>query len=150
MQRSLGKSHAAFTLLETLVALLVFSLTLSLIQTELKQLPKVLTGTFVEEDIRWHLASQQVEAFLTGATFEKCEHNKVYFYQPANQKHYRIEPYKQMIRLMGDKQGHMPVLLGIKAATLNYHAPFIQLTATTTSGQHYQSEFYLAPMEKQP
>ncbi|WP_257883027.1 prepilin-type N-terminal cleavage/methylation domain-containing protein [Loigolactobacillus coryniformis] len=33
MQRSLGKPHAAFTLLETLVALLVFSLTLSLIQT---------------------------------------------------------------------------------------------------------------------
>ncbi|MFD1318540.1 competence type IV pilus minor pilin ComGF [Loigolactobacillus zhaoyuanensis] len=148
MQKFLGKATPAFTLLETMIALLVFGLTLSLIQTELQQLPQVLAKTFVEEDIGWHLAVQQFEEFSAGATFDKCENNKVYFYQPAKKKQYRIEPYKKMIRLMGSKKGHMPLLTGVEKAKLTYQAPFVKLTATMTSGRNYQSEFYLPPAEE--
>ncbi len=148
MQKLLGRAPAAFTLLETIIALLVFSLTLSLLQTELKQVPRVLQQTFVEEDIRWHMADRQFTNFIAGANFEKSEHNKIYFYQPAKNKHYRIEPYKQMIRLMGEKQGHMPLLIGAEKVTLSYQAPFIKLTAIMDSGRQYQDEFYLPPAKE--
>ncbi|MFD0898593.1 competence type IV pilus minor pilin ComGF [Loigolactobacillus binensis] len=138
-----GKVRPAFTLLETLVALLVFGVTLSLLQTELQAIPQVVTKTFIEEDIRWHLATHQLDTFIAGATFEKVTTNKVYFYQPAKKKHYRVEPYKQMIRLMGTTYGHMPLLNGVTQAKLTYQKPFVQLTVTMQSGHCYQSDFYL-------
>lgn len=147
MRRLLGKTQKAFTLLETLVALFVFILGVDLMQTELKQVKQVVQATFVEEDIRWHLAVHQLDHFIAGAVYERQQNNKIYFYQPNRQKHYRIEPYKNMIRLAGTKQGHMPLLLGVKHATLSYHKPFIQVTVTALSGQCYQNNFYLPVTE---
>lgn len=66
MRRLLGKTQKAFTLLETLVALFVFILGVDLMQTELKQVKQVVQATFVEEDIRWHLAVHQLDHFIAG------------------------------------------------------------------------------------
>lgn len=147
MRKLLGKTQKAFTLLETLVALFVFILGVDLMQTELKQIKQVVEAAFIEEDLRWHLAVHQLDRFINGAVYERQQNNKIYFYQPSRQKHYRVEPYKDMIRLAGTKQGHMPLLLGIKQATLNYHKPFIHVSVTALSGHRYQNNFYLPAAE---
>ena len=122
-----GHRIRAFTLLECLIALLVLSGSILVINGLTNLLHQQLMSVQVEQTKDWQIFCEQMYAELDGASFDKVEGN--FLYVTKNAKKIRFG-------LMGDDFrktsaqgiGYQPMLFGIKDVKIEQEQGLIKMT----------------------
>lgn len=83
----------------------------------------------------------QMEVEFRYLRYEKIEDNRLIFRDAENGR-VIFEQYQQMIRKTTSKQGHQPIMTGVKQATFTENQRVINLEVRTTEEETYDYYFF--------
>lgn len=140
-------NNRAFTLIEAVTALFVFSLCVSLFSIAGKQLQVVQKAQQSDRELEWHLFLNQFEYDIQQFRLYEVTSAKATFVQVTNsgesQKKvtYKRELQK-LIRQVGG-QGYQPMLMKLRKFTFELKGAFLVIHVEFLNGEKYQSQISL-------
>ncbi len=148
-----SERRAAFTLLETALALFILCLSLQLACGHLTLAKKLQTKITQSDHIETQLATIQLEQFLAEMAIvdiklngrEVCLVNR----QQAA-KSYKLQLRKkahEVIVTNWDNQGYMLLWYRVDTVKFTYQAPLLKMTLTMTDGEKLQHYFLVPPKQ---
>ena len=138
-----------FTLLETMLALFIFILSLSLMTTMVQQFKIVRQQTMKTNHLEWHLFLNQFEHEVDQSLFLSTNGNSIYFEKYNDTKKipevisYQKMKGKEVIIRQVDDTGYQPVLMNIKTITFVLKENKVILNATFFNNEHYKSLVFI-------
>ena len=137
---------SAFTLLETLVALLVISGGLLLFQSMTKLLVSEIHYQQNQEVQDWLLFADQLEIELSRSTFDKVENNKIYVQQDGKAISFGQSKAEDFRKTSADGRGYQPMVYGLKETIIKRTGNFILIQLRFKKG--LEREFMYRVEEK--
>lgn len=140
-------NNKGFTLLESIIALLVFALCFSLFSLAVKQVQSIHNVQQSDRQLEWHLFLNQFEFDLKENKLEKVTKEQVVFNQYI-EKTEGIErvSYKRnsqkLIRQVSS-QGYQPMLMKLRTLNFTLNGKFLVIQVEFMNGEIYQSQINL-------
>ncbi|MBA1434857.1 hypothetical protein EQ827_06305 [Lactobacillus bombi] len=110
----LNKRHSAFLLSEIITSLVILTLTLSAISLLLTTFRQNKNRLFYN-DSNWNIAMLRLEKMTADSKLITADSQSVTFETGSNSKfpykRYRLQIYRNMLRVTGIDGGHMPILI---------------------------------------
>ncbi|UQS85215.1 ComGF family competence protein [Apilactobacillus apisilvae] len=125
MNRNLNKQ--AFTIIETIIGLILVASIALLINNSIPYL-NYENKTNNDNLINYHIFLKTIESKKLNLKVLNANDDTANFINYDTQKRYRISLYKNMLRLSGDKNGHVPLLdnvTNIEFKIVNHHLHLI-------------------------
>lgn len=150
MLRFRGK---AFTLLETMIALFILCLSVSLLETEMQLIRHQTNYVTRDDTLQWHLAMAELNQMMRHAQLVDVQTTKIKI--QIDHQNYSLAPYSNnqgtMLRITGITSGHMPVLLDLKTVEFSYDEQNqnLLLKIQTIHNQHFEHSWTIAREEQQ-
>ncbi|WP_084172129.1 competence type IV pilus minor pilin ComGF [Atopococcus tabaci] len=136
-----GLNEKGFTLLEAMVALLVTTLTLTLMSYAVRHVQTLSRMELHDRQLEWHLFLNQMEYDLKETAFVENSGQAFIFnkYNPEKRKEERIryEKYMTMIRRTVDGSGHQPMLTQVSDVRFERTEKGLETTVTFQNGITY-------------
>ncbi|MCF6515832.1 hypothetical protein GSH19_06695 [Lactobacillus sp. S2-2] len=114
-------NKSGFTVIETIVSLFIFSISLLLITSYLYIQKKIKNDDF--SDFFFYI--QNIENKNYDFTFCEMNNDSPVFYSEINNKKYVLEKYKNMIRLRTLDGGHIPLMDNVEDVFWQYKNEFL-------------------------
>ncbi|TPR12728.1 prepilin-type N-terminal cleavage/methylation domain-containing protein [Apilactobacillus timberlakei] len=132
-------NRRGFTVIESIMGLLMLSLIAMLINT---------TTLYINnsdrhqrsEIINYHVFLSTIESRKLNLRVVKTDDNNITLINPSNYKEYRIQTYKNMLRLSGNKSGHVPILENVASTYFSIHKNHLFIKLTFINHQEFESE----------
>lgn len=149
--------HKGFMLYESIVALMVTILTISVLQQSL-QLMKSIQNTIFREQLRWHITQEKLQSMLDDAyEIRKITSSQIIFSKTKllDKKHpvfvlsIREDKgtYDRMLRITtATNGGHEPILMHQREIKIEKISNLVIITTVNQAGE--KSEMYLTLKEK--
>ncbi|MBF0780556.1 MULTISPECIES: competence type IV pilus minor pilin ComGF [unclassified Granulicatella] len=143
---STWKTKQAFTLVETVVALFVLSVTCVIVLSSVHTIKTYRTYEENSHDIAWYQFCTEFENQISQEYMEKVDFNVLMTRQ--EDKYIYYEQYKNMIRRTSSKGGHEPLLLNVQSWNLFQHHDYIIVRIRFENGKIYEHTIYTRQMLK--
>ncbi|GEO78486.1 competence type IV pilus minor pilin ComGF [Companilactobacillus mindensis] len=130
MFMKLKSNHKAFTIYESVLALMVTILTLGVLQQSLLILKQVQNTSF-REQLRWHITQEKLQSILQNNKIVKLTNSKIIYEDRTNNNQKMViesypdkansKPKEQlyMLRLTTAAQGgHEPIIMNLRKITI--------------------------------
>lgn len=142
-------NEKGFTLLETMLALFIFILSLTLMTTMVQQFKIVRQQTMRTNHLEWHLFLNQFEYEVDQSLFLSTDGNSIYFEKyndikklPEVISYQKMKGKKVIIRQV-DSTGYQPILMNIKSMSFALKENNLILDATFLNNEQYKSQVFL-------
>lgn len=115
------KRHKAFTLLETIIALVVTSIGLSLFMGFMLNLKSNLSSVRQDDLAQVEQLVSVLKTRGLSLEYKGTSFGNVVFYSPPRQANYQLKYERNKIWLNQDGQGYMPLLFDVEAFKTKWH-----------------------------
>lgn len=140
----LGKNEAGFTLLETVVALLVTTLCFLLLSFSSRHFSRNKQMIQQEKQIEFHLFLYQLEAELRGKEWVSTKETELKMRNPETGQEITYEKNLQLFRRRVSNTGHQPMLTGIRTLKLTTEKNILYLSVEFTNGERHEAQLDLS------
>lgn len=153
-QKSQNLDAKGFTLLETVIALLVLLTCVSLIGFSVNQLRAIRNQTFQDRQLEWHLFLNQFNYEIKGLVLKDVSTSKVRFEeQDAAGKTQRVHIYqrdanKTVFIKTTDSGGYQPLMMKVSKLTFSKKDTFLILRVTFTNNENYSAQVNLSQLNE--
>lgn len=147
-------NNKGFTLLESIIALLVFALCFSLFSLAVKQVQSIHNVQQSDRQLEWHLFLNQFEFDLKENQLKEVTKEQVVFNQYSEKTgvtekvSYKRKGQK-MIRQV-DSQGYQPMLMKLHTLNFKLNGKFLVIQVEFMNGETYQSQINLKDHIEEP
>lgn len=115
----ISRTSAAFTMIETISALLITAMTFSILGVAFESSDIALKQTRSSDDFEWAQFVDLIGSDNLALEFVAGE-NMVRFYSPTKDKFYRLSCKNNVLRMTGIEAGYMPLLYEVSTFTTKY------------------------------
>ena len=124
----------AFTLLESLVALLVISGSILVYQGLTQSISSNVHYLSANQEEKWLLFSQQLRSELAGCQLNKVADNKLYVSKGNQQLAYGLSKADDFRKTNADGRGYQPMLFNVKSSTISQKSQIVTIQVTLKNG----------------
>lgn len=147
-------NNKGFTLLESIIALLVFALCFSLFSLAVKQVQSIHNVQQSDRQLEWHLFLNQFEFDLKENQLKEVTKEQVVFNQYSEKTGVTEKvSYKrkgQKIIRQVDSQGYQPMLMKLHTLNFKLNGKFLAIQVEFMNGETYQSQINLKDHIEEP
>ncbi|MBM6613357.1 prepilin-type N-terminal cleavage/methylation domain-containing protein [Desemzia sp. RIT804] len=136
-----------FTLLEAIIALLVFALCFSLFSLAVKQVHSINNAQQSDRQLEWHLFLNQFEYDLKENHLKEVTKNQVVFNQyvektGGTERVSYTRNFQKLVRQVSS-QGYQPMLMQLRELTFSLDGMFLVIHVEFMNGENYRSQINL-------
>ncbi|WP_105957220.1 ComGF family competence protein [Apilactobacillus quenuiae] len=132
-------SRNGFTIIESIIGLLILSLLAILINTSFFYINDD-DRHQKSETVNYHVFLSTIESKKLNLKVVRLGDNNITLTNPLINKEYRIQVYKNMLRLSGNKNGHVPILEHVESTKFSIHKNHLFIKIMFTNQQKFESE----------
>ncbi|MDV7720110.1 prepilin-type N-terminal cleavage/methylation domain-containing protein [Pediococcus ethanolidurans] len=132
------KNKSGFTLMETLISLLVLGIIFQIISFSTRLMTIPVKQRVNSED--WQILINELESSKHQFRLKSNSHSYVYLNSLAENKIYKLEKYKDQLRF---SPGYMPLISQINAVDFDYQEPFLKLQIKFNDGEVKKDDVYI-------
>lgn len=136
-----GKNEQGFTLIDTLFALMVTSMTVLLVSVLVQSMSTVHEKNYERNQLDWHIFLNQFEAYLEGTSFEQLSTTALVVNRFNPDKGVmEKDTYEKNVttfRRRVNSSGHQPMLMDVESLMFTEEGQGVQLDVTFTNKEHY-------------
>ena len=140
-------NNKGFTLLESIIALLVFALCFSLFSLAVKQVQSIHNVQQSDRQLEWHLFLNQFEFDLKENKLEEVTKEQVVFNQyiekTAGTERVSYKRNSQKLIRQVSSQGYQPMLMKLRTLNFTLNGNFLVIQVEFMNGEIYQSQINL-------
>ncbi len=137
---SLSPNKNAFSLLESIVALLVTIIIFTMIPFLLQTEKKILNATNISHSAEWHIFMKQLREEVLDREVQILSDNK---FCSISSKEVCYEFYKDIIRKQVDGKGHETLLTNVTQFSLSLNDAELSLKIRTTANKNFTTRLAL-------
>ncbi|TFI62108.1 hypothetical protein CKN63_11680 [Carnobacterium divergens] len=132
-------NQKGFTLIETLCALFILVLSISLLSISVSQFQLIRRQTFQDRQLEWHLFLNQLEKEWQNQIVVKVTQDNIQTENAKGMISY-YENYQKMVRKRTIKGGHQPLLVKVESLTFQKNANSIVLEVQFENQERYRNQ----------
>ncbi|WP_413488191.1 competence type IV pilus minor pilin ComGF [Carnobacterium divergens] len=132
-------NQKGFTLIETLCALFILVLSISLLSISVSQFQLIRRQTFQDRQLEWHLFLNQLEKEWQNQIVIKVTPENIQTENAKGRISY-YENYQKMVRKRTSKGGHQPLLVKVERLTFQKKAHSIVLDVQFKNQERYRNQ----------
>lgn len=132
-------NRRGFTIVESIIGLFILSLISIVINFSILYINNSDKHQRTET-INYHVFLSTIESKKLNLKVIKVEKNNILLINSSINKEYRIQSYKNMLRLSGNKNGHVPILENVNSAYFSIYRNHLFIKVIFNNHQKFESE----------
>lgn len=146
------KDEAGFTLIEALVALIITTLTLSLLSMGITHFKHVSKNVDTDRQLEWHLCLNQLEHYLTNSELVAVSNDKLVVKEYENQSQNKVTAEYRMVNqnfVRRVNNGTQQLLMNLKSIQFEIENRALLVKSAFYTGEQYQAKIRVSSWDEQ-